>query len=789
MNMLHIAARFFIIVHSSSIMFTRFLLYLIFSFTVSSLFAQAESLNAKFKVNNPKIEYKSLYEPQGTGGILLEWQYTLSCSGNSNMVTTPIQVSILQKGKLVYSDTTQMMVFRCGSQQKAQYFIPYRLIDLIDGQQYEPNSLQLVVVAPEYLYWQTDSLKFKQPYRCRMDFEISSGSIKTKMQDWDNEEYGEAALPDPYYGIFLGKGVLPIAVSKVTSNSYALGKEKLSTFVLMSDSVHIKFFDEDGRKDELLASIAMPTCIGDANFKKYGEMQDNIKELSYELTYQQLTQQPIMLYAYASDYKGLKGVKIDIDYSVSRTYKDQLGKINFLFLDENKDPISISGIQAIEATYGGNIGPKIDSFSMLKQRERWTYFIPFYAWKPEVNMIAFYMMTSNSQKATATPCILLNPIKFSEPLQFANIKIEENLRLNNIAGIKLDINYKVSDDFNSLDGFYVQLTQDKEPLQGVYRLFNNGQQPLLLSELQESSRGKALRFSADNNPEKISLFVPYAMLAEEKFKLNAFVQSNINIDVIKDTTINVTIPMTGKDVKVNLANVSDFALQNDYGKVLQVAYQVPQFLSQQTKMHIRVKRNGEEFNKFKIVNCDTCLHQSLSIGKDTGALEIMLPYRHFQSRDSIQLEAWVTHKANAKRGISDTIVFKVRLPQNLGTLDYTLTPELMQIDQNALPTNGATETGWNLSIWLGSEQKINKALLPEKRYTKSILEQYKTSFSAHRRDKITIIVSKQDATSRQNILWRGDLNQMKNKKKLKVLVEKKFPMWKSKWILAPIKKK
>ena len=765
-------------------MLTRLLLFFILSSCFYALQAQS-SLSNKFNINNSKIEYKSFYEAQGTGGILLQWQYTLACGNGNAILTQPIQVSILQKGKVIYSDTTQLSVLRCGATQKAQYFIPYRLLDLIDGEQYVAGSLDLTLVIPDYLYWQTSELNFKQPYRCRLDFELSNGAVKTKFDSWDKGEIGKAALPDSYYGIYLGNANTPIALSKTQTDTLALAHEKFSTYVLTSDSVYLKFFDEDGRKDELLANIQLPTCIGDATFNKYGEMYADIKELSYTLTYQQMTQQPIMMYAYKSEHEGIKGVKIDVDYSVSRSFKDQLGKINFVFLDADKNIIDVHKVQPIAATHGSKVGPQLDSFAVLAQRERWTYFIPFYAWKNEVAQIAFYMLTKNMQKATATPCILLQPIRFSEPLQYANISIEENLRLLNISGMRVNIDYRISEDFPSVDGFFLRIKQGDENLQGVYRIFNNGQKPVLLSDLQKSNKGDALRFSAENNPDKISLFIPYAMLAQETMTIGAHIESLTDIEVIKDTTLQIKLPIVGKEVKVNLGNVSDFALQNDYGKVIQVTYQVPQFLSQQTKVHVAVKRNGELIDKFKIINCDTCKNQALNVEKDTGAIEIMLPYRYFQSRDSISVETWITHKASAKRTLSDTVIYKTRLPQNLGTTDYAIIPDILQVDQNALPVNGGENTVWNLSIWLGSEQKINKPLIANKRYTAAELKNYETSFSAHRRDKISIFVTKQDSTARQALIWRGDINQLK-KDNYKIKVEKKFPIWKTKWLVYPI---
>jgi hypothetical protein len=757
------------------------LIICIFFFHSALVLAQAKALTKKMTIHKVQAQVDYYQPTLDTRGILLEWHYSLSPTGKQQMRTTPVHILLRYESGLIYADTSQLIILRCNKQQRASVFIPYRLLDLRGGEFYESGRIKMRLVLPDIMSWECDTLAFEQPQRCQLDIDLSTAAVKERLEAWDKQEMGANALPDPYWAVFLGKSTRPAAVSVPVENSFAFSSEAKTIFLLQSDSIFLRFFDEDGRSDQLLADIALPACTGDATLRRFGEMQGEVKNLNYTLQYQQLTQQPIMLYTQQTEHNGRKGVRIDVDYNVSRNFKGQIGKINFVFLDNDLQPVEMTDVNPIPATHSGEISPALDSFCLLNTRARWSYFIPYHAWNNNIKQIAFYMFTNKGQRATATPCILLRNIVFEQPLRYAHLRVQENMRFQGVVGIGLTFAYSVREDYPDTESLFLSLRYPNgNPVTSIYRLFSPPQQPLLLDAPRKSDYGMVQRFAGDNRRDSMSFFVPYSALEQEELQFSAHLHGEIPLVLQPDTLVRLKLPPLQRDVKLNIVLASDFAVQNDYGKVLQVAYKIPIFLKNRCQIHVAVQRQGQEHQRFRFVNCDTC-RNIFTPTQDTGAVEIVLPYRYLSPKDSLHVAVWICYKGNAQKPLSDTLDYHVRLLDDIGTNSFVLEPNRLWLDRNGLPRDTLQASmGWNLSLYVGSQCLFNKPLAPRTRYTSAMLAQFRSEFTAHREDKIRLILTKQDSIRRQVELYKGKFSDLR-KTRQRIDIRQKFPIAHIRW--------
>lgn len=742
----------------------RFFFSVICFLLVAKLGAQIKVLNKKLEIHTARILRDYYHSGQDARGLLFQWTYSLKPTGKQQMISTPLQLVIRGEGGVAYRDTSQLIVLRCNVQQRAEIFVPYRLLELRGGENYASGSIKTELNLPNILNWQTDTLSFEQPLRCRIELELINAMVKEQFEAYDPSELAENNLPDPYWGLFLGRSSRPVAVSPTLSNSFSIESANLAITALQSDSIWLRFFDEDGRNDKILAQIALPACIGDASFRHFGQMQQDIKGLTYTVHYQQLTQQPIMLFARKTEHKGLQGVRIDVDYNVSRSFRDQAGKINFVFLTENREIVELSSIEPIAAQENSELSPPLDSFCALNTRARWSYFVPFYAWNNEIKQIAFYMLTPKGQKATATPCILLNSIAFEQPLRFAALKFEENHLLDGMKGVAIRFDYEIIANYPNIEALYFAIRQPNgAAIPYIYKLNGNNTTAVQLPPAVSSPYGLALQLSGQENPMNLGFFVPYAGLNEGKIQLLAQLQAAQPLQLLADTVLNFKLPPPSNEVAINIVRAGDFAVQGDYGRVVQVAYKVPKYLRGKCQINFAAYKEGQDFARFRIGSCDSC-RQRFSLPQDTGAVEIILPYRYLAANDSIQLRAWVSLSQNQKHSLSDTLNYRGQLLADIATQSYSLKAAKIQLDEankNDSLINNSLTSNSSLSLWVGTQCLIRQPLKDGK-YKLADLNEFSSQFTAHRQDRISVILI--DKNGKELELYRATLTELRKQK-------------------------
>jgi hypothetical protein len=434
-----------------------------------------------------------------------------------------------------------------------------------------------------------------------------------------------------------------------------------------------------------------------------------------------------------------------------------LGKINFVFLSENREIIEISGVKPIATQENGELSPPLDSFCALNTRARWSYFVPYYAWNNNIKQIAFYMLTPKGQKATATPCILLNTIAFEQPLRFAALKVEENQELDGMKGLTIRFNYEIMANYPDIEALYFAIRQPNgAAIPYIYSINSNNKAATQLPPAVSSPYGLALRLSGQENQANLGFFVPYAGLGEGKIQLLAQLQAKQPLELLRDTLLSFTLPPPRNEVALNVVRAGDFAVQGDYGRVVQIAYKVPKYLRGKCQLNFAAYKEGGDFNRFKIGSCDSC-KQTFSLPQDTGAVEIVLPYRFLAANDSVQLRAWVTLIQNKKHSLSDTLDYRGQLLADIATQSYSLKAAKIQVDETKIDAiNGA-----NLSLWVGTTCLINEPLKPAK-YKKADLSAFTKSFTAHREDRISVVFTDNNGNNRQ--LYRGTIKELKKQK-------------------------
>jgi hypothetical protein len=391
------------------------------------------------------------------------------------------------------------------------------------------------------------------------------------------------------------------------------------------------------------------------------------------------------------------------------------------------------------------------------------------------------MFTQKGQRATATPCVLLRNIVFEQPLRYARLRVQENMRFQGVVGIGVTFAYSVREDYPDTEALFLSFRYPNgAPVSSIYRLFSPPQQPVLLNSPQESPYGMAQRFAGDNRRDSMSFFIPYSALEQEELQLSAHLHGANPLVLQPDTLVRLKLPPLQRDVKLNIVLANDFAVQNDYGKVLQVAYKIPIFLKNRCQIHVAVQREGQEHQRFRFVNCDTC-RNVFTPTQDTGAVEIVLPYRYLTAKDSLHVSIWICLKGNAKQPLSDTLDYHVRLLDDIGTTSFVLEANRFWLDRNGLPRDTMQASmGWNLSLFVGSQCLFNKQLTPHTRYSAALLAQFRSEFTAHREDKIRLILSKQDTTRREVLLYSGKFSDLR-KTRNRIDVRQKFPVAQMRW--------
>lgn len=742
------------------------------------LFAQVapRSLDSKLQIHSAKIFCDTLPAEWGTRGILLTWQYDLQGGERQNLLTARARIELRYQPRpkakpvQIYQDTSQMLVLRTGSNQQAQLFIPFRLLPLKGGDFYDKGSIQLSLVLPRLVEWQSSDIAFEQPMRCQIDLNLTAAAVKEQLAAYDADQNYPASLPDPYWQLAYSAGGKPIFVAPTQIDNYNVQAVRTFAYVLQREQLVLQFFDEDGRQDSLLARVEIPACTGDASYTKTALQVGDIKELSYTLQYQQLTQQPITVYARKGEREGKEGVLFTVDYNLARHFQSEQAVVGFSLLDG--DGNRLPPPQRIEAASSSS--PTPDSIFQVDLRGRWAFFVPAAYWNNNTKSVEFSILTTQGQRADATPCVLLEPIVFdAPPVQLAKVELQGEATHADKLGIVLTLSYTLRDDIGTGDELQMYLrTASEKALLSAFVLPNA--KPL------ELSASPAVPVYVQAQPEgrgKLSLFVPYEAMDTGALRFSAQWHGESSF-VVCDTALQFVLPVYKRLANINISNTGDYSVQNDYGRVVQITYRMPAKYQKNSRLQVRVWRGEQEVDNYHVSGCDSC-RRSFALPRDTGAIELVLPYRFYAASDSVRVQVWVNQANDANNTLSDTLLYVGQLSSIFPVECYTISTKKLQIDANALTPQGASP--WALELAVGSQRLYTRPLPESGKYNGDLRARFDAEFCAHRDDKITLTAintqAEEGAMSKRILLYSSKSEEAGKH----VKVNKKYPIAGASW--------
>lgn len=717
------------------------------------LTAQTHLFDKQFTIHQFKIDTAVQRADFGTRGLLLTCDYSYLRS-DITFVPALITLRLRQRDQIIYTDSATIVPIRAQANASFQLFIPYRQINL-SPDYYDDIALELLI--PNIAAHKQQSIKFTQPARYRVELALTNAEVKEKLREWDAKETAPNWRPDPYWTLTSNEGIIPLQQSEYQVNTHKYKSTTVDFFILQNETLYWTFYDEDGSEDTRLARVALPPCVGDAQFPAYAEMIDDIKELAYTLNYKQLVQQPITIYVKTdANVQQRVGVQLDVDYHLSRTYRGTRGRMEFSFFDKNGQRLDVQGLLPTSKAM-----PRLDSLLVLDTRGKLSYFVPFYMWNNDIQTIEFAFVTLEGHRAKSTPYILQKPVAFEPAVSWAQLDVQENFQLQGASGVLIKAHYRVQKEINTYSKL-LSIFNGSSSLQ-IYLLQGNSMK--LLSNQQWLTLKPAAH-------DSLAFFVPYlGMSRETPLTFGLYLQPDGHkIPLLADTTLLLHSPARLRDIAIDVDKVSDYCLENDYGKVVEFRYKVPLFLREQTQIRLIATRNGRPFDQIRVLGCvNPC-----ALGQDTGSVRVVFPYRYLQPNDSISLQIWAEDAAG--KAFSDVVRAGGRLPEVVNNQELVFKISKLHIDKKVRPKDSTQLTlPWVYTVRIGSQTLEERALLAREHYNGIEKNSYELSAVVHREDKIAVGLTKQDTSQRFNTWWKGDFDRL-HQLGYTIKVENKHPL-------------
>lgn len=726
-----------------------FLILCFFSFSYIQLYSQT-SLDPNLSLRNFKFEQQVYDVNRGTTGFVFSYEYFYQ-SDTKSLISISNDIRLYKNGQKIYTDTSSFVALRTNAWATTKTFIPYRKLDLNGGWH---QDLSFVYHAKEAIKWST-MLSFDQPNRCLIELDIQTGSIKQKLKQWDKGANPIEWLPDPYSVLTTGLGTIPVYTTNSIKNSYSIDSQKLKFYILEHEQLHWAFYDEDGMVDEDLGKLALFDAHGDFEKVFRGQMFGNIKGLTYVFSKKLQQRQPISIYANPILYKDREGVEIIVEYNLAEAYKGEKTIPSLTFRTKDSAVVDIPYLYNLENTTA--LGQPFT----LDRQGRLSYFIPFYAWNNNIYKIECSFELEDKSTTQSAPRLLYTPIVFDKYISYTIFEIEEYKKYMGVTGLKIQLGYQVK-DINRYSDLEILFLADsvKETAFHIYQLDKYGNAKIVEQQSMLIKQPKAR--------DTLEFFVPYQTLKTRQIRVEMSMIPDMKVELIAANSPELIRPTSTNDAALSLSNALPIFNQGDYGQVFSLKSNSPQFFLNYSRLNIHVQQNGKEYTDY-FIHTNNTKGDSLVLVKDTGSIDIVLPFRHLRAKDSIRFSCFVSDLKGYP--MSDTIQAVWRAPSDLHNKRVSIGLEKMVYSKDAIPENQkGKNTKWQYQVFVGSKRKMNKALVKEFR-GKDIRDKFRRTFKVHREDliQIKLVHSK---TEREVLLWSGDLGRFELNKNRTVILDK-----------------
>lgn len=697
-----------------------------------------QSLNPDFEFKNPQLQKDVYRADYGTSGLLLTFDYLYTNSTDRLTITTP-KIRLEKNGMEVYLDETKVLVLSHNSLTKATVFIPYRSINLLNGQ-HEGVQLYLEI---EGLLDYGGTLSYQQPLRYIVNVDLKGGSVKEQLIQYDQSPNSEEWLPDVYHLFTTNEGTEPIYRSKVTPNTYTLPLQKISFHLLEGEQLKWSFYDRDGGNDLLLGTYTNINPRGEYTDAIYGQMFGNIRNLEFDYTQRAQARQSISIYSNAS-YICMKkeGVAVTVEYDLAKAYAGKNATIHLNCYDKNGIRLDLPVFYPVEGT------PEITDGVTLKVKGKLKYFIPFYAWKTACHNIEFYFELENKEQIQAARHVLYRPIEFEDWVIDANMLVEHDFTYQGAKGIRLKVDYELLNIYDN-SPLYVKLYNangDSLPFP-FYHIIG----PDLCVAIDKEHVTKNPRVA-----DELSYFIPYISLTDEIIAVQVDLVPDVAMNILQKYTKKLSNRSKGKDVLLELVHAGGrFRLEN-YGQVIEMKVKVPPFFVDNSKLKIEVKKNGKVSKAFLLDGMMENRKGELVLKKDSGRVYAIFPHRNLVGGTRLELDAVVTN-LEGKVLMSDVVHWEWQAPKMLFNTTIEVALTTCKFDRKILQdTSLDVDFPWVYQVEAGGAVLVEETL-SKRLGTKELKEQFKHKILVNREDNITVkVVNTQN--NKTIVLWHGDLS-------------------------------
>lgn len=703
-----------------------------------------QSLSPDFEFKNPQLQKDVYRVDYGTKGLLLTFDYLYN---NSTNRLTPIvpRVTLEKNGMEVYLDETKILVLSHNIWSKAEIFLPYRAINLLNGVH---EGIQLNFNLEGLLDY-GGTLDYQQPLRYTVELNLKDGAVKEQLEQYDQSSNPKEWLPDVYYLFTTNEGTEPVYRSVVYPNSYNLSPKKLSFHLLEGEQLKWSFYDRDGENDQHLGTYLNINPQGEYSDAVYGQMFDSIKNLEFDYAQRAQARQAISIYSDA-DYvrNDKKGVAVTIEYDLAKAYQGKKAAIHLNCYDKNGIKLNMPILYSVEGT--PDVGTAVD----LKVKGKLKYFIPFYVWKEACKNIEFYFELENKEQIQAARHTLHKPIHFESWVIDAGMKVEHDFVYQGAKGVRLQVNYELTSVY------------ENAPLYVKFYNVNGDSLPFPIYHIIGPDLSKVItKEHITENPrigDEMSYFIPYASLTDEIIAVQVDLVPDVAMNVLQEYTEQLSNRSEGQDVLLELVNAGGRFRMDNYGQVVELKIEIPDFFINKTQLKLAIKKNGKASEAFLLDGLSKNANGDFVLKKDSGRVYIVFPHRTITAGTRLSLNA-VVKDLEGKIVMSNVVEWKFQAPNELfnTTIEVALTTckfnrKVLQdtlLNKN-FPWNYVLEAGGTVLF----EEPLSKRL-----DSKLLKEEFKQKILVNREDNITIkLVNTQN--KKTVVIWHGDLGKWEQRK-------------------------
>lgn len=697
---------------------------LILFFLLIPLFSLGQHKTSKVVVNS----YDTLTR---TTGVLIQLD-SVNAQVYASSLISQATVVLSNEGKEVFEGEKQFVVVDAKGNYTFSYFIPYRNINLREGQY---DRVKLSCSINDTIQLDT-FINFSQPRRYAIDIVLKGATVKQKLLPYDQVKNAKDWAPDPYFDFTVNGSQQPIFKNSHEWNSYQISSQKIHFHILQGDTLYWNFYDKDGIQREWLGSYTNFQTTGDFEDKVYEQMFGQIKGLTFDLKQTELLVQPITIY-----YKGLttlhnrKGSLWQIKYDFSKAH---VGKAVLPTLEA----YSKNG-QALDLVYYEAVNektPSVGTIIALPKEGTLNYFVPFYAWNNQTEILKFKFESPNEEALQAAPYFLQQKIEFESLVKYTDIEVQEDYEYQEVQGVLLTLQYQIA-ELDIPVGLKVVLGKQV----GKSILLNNGGKKYTTIDKYPHKIEKV------ETKENLQIFIPYSQIPDKDLNVELSLVLDYNL-----TLMNEVIELgryAEKDIKLELETARPAFLQDNYGYQFEVKAKIPKFLQERKgKLEISITKNGVLFENYRFSgNLEKVDSNSFDIKEDSILAAIFVPSRLLKPREKIAFSAVV--KGESKE-VSTTVGENWEAPQELWNKKIAISLQRFLLEKIVRQD---TAISWQYIIQTGDEQVFSKKL-PIKWNRKNQIE-YEAVVYANREDNLGIYIQN-NKTKEQHEVWKGDWSKL-----------------------------